>query len=536
MDTFLGACLSDVEAAAEEITRNNIISRIWQKDHTVWQDKPDEITNRLGWLTISDLMREQPPVLNSFAQEMHGNFRHVVLLGMGGSSLGAEVVRQVLGDDSKYPEIVLDSSLPESVQATASAIDPARSLFLVSSKSGTTIETVSLFNYFRGLVQSIAGREQAGQNFVAITDPDTPLAKTSEKEFRRAFLNQPDIGGRYSVLSYFGIIPALLAGVNIATLLDRADRVRKLCRVETQLSNNPGAWLGIVMGALAQKGYDKLTLITSPAISSFGLWLEQLIAESLGKNGKGILPVAGEPLVPPDFYGNDRLFVYLRMENDDNSTTDKLVEQLKARERPLVVIKLRDRYDIGSEFYRWEFATAIAGSILKVNPFDQPDVESSKKATQSLLHEYISTGQFPTWDKTEPFTDLLTRVRDGMYLAILAYVQQTAETDKILGQLRYRIMEKYHIATTLGYGPRYLHSTGQLHKGGAANGLFLQITTAHGKDVPIPGMPYTFGVLADSEALGDLRALRSLGRHVCSIHLTKGISEISQLSHALETG
>lgn len=371
MDTYLGTLQADVDATAAELTGRDIIKRIWQRDHTVWQDEPTEITNRLGWLNVSDLMRHQLPALTSFAGEIRrDNFRHVVLLGMGGSSLGAEVMRHIFGRAGDYPDlIVLDSSLPECVQATAGDIDPRHTLFLVSSKSGTTIETVSAFNYFRDLTRAAGGEESVKQHFVAITDPVTPLAEIPAKSLRRTFLNQTDIGGRYSVLSFFGLVPAVLAGVNPANLLDRADRMGKLCTVETPLDKNPGAWLGTVMGALAQQGCDKLTLITSPGISSFGLWLEQLVAESLGKNGKGIVPVAGEPPVPVDFYGADRLFVYLRLENSNNATADGLVAQLKSRERPVVVIKLRDYYDLGSEFYRWEFATAVAGSILKVNPF-----------------------------------------------------------------------------------------------------------------------------------------------------------------------
>ncbi len=521
----VGTYLADVEAALADLNRRDVVGRIWRKDHTVWQPDPAEITNRLGWLTVTDLMGEQVPSLQSFAQEVRdAGFHHVVLLGMGGSSLGAEVLRQVWGSTRGYPElIVLDSTVPASVQAVTKTIDPAQTLFLVSSKSGSTTEPLALFRYFQSLVASAVGKERSGQNFVAITDPGTPLAGLAEKEgFRRLFLNPPDIGGRYSVLSYFGLVPAALMGINVTALLDRADGVREGCASCVPAPENSGAWLGVCIGTLARQGRDKLTLVTSPAISSFGLWVEQLIAESTGKEGKGIIPVVGEPLVAPSCYGDDRLFIYLRLEGDDNSGADEAVERIRSAGQPVVVLKMRDKYDLGAEFYRWEFATAVVGAILGIHPFNQPDVQKAKDSTQSLLQEYTVSGRLPQVETTGSIADLLAQAGKGKYLAIMAYLRQTPEVDEALANLRQRVVESHHIATTLGYGPRFLHSTGQLHKGGPNTGLFLQITSSHEQALPIPGQPYTFGVVAAAEALGDLEALQLLGRVVVRIHFSRG--------------
>jgi len=521
----LGDYLSDVEAAIADFEQHELVKRIWRKDHNVWKPDPTEITNRLGWLAVTDFMREQVAALEGFAQEIRSaGFWHVVLLGMGGSSLGAEVLRQTFGSANGHPElIVLDSTLPSFVQSVTETIDPAHTLFLVSSKSGTTIEPRSLLQHFLGLVASDIGKEKAGHNFVVITDSGTPLAQLAEEErFRHIFLNPSDIGGRYSVLSYFGLVPAALIGIDIAMLLERADSVRERCAGGIPVPENPGAWLGAIMGTLTLRGRDKLTLVTSPTISGFGLWVEQLIAESTGKEGKGIIPVVGEPPMDPVHYGDDRLFVYLRLQSDDNSAMDKAIERIKSSGQPVVVLELRDRYDLGAEFFRWEFATAVAGAMLRINPFDQPNVQAAKQATERVLNEFVTSGHFPEVEVTHSLADLLNAVRGGMYLAIMAYVRQTAEADKMLMELRRRVLERYHIATTLGYGPRYLHSTGQLHKGGPATGLFLQLTMGHEKDVPIPGKPYTFGNLADAQALGDLQALQSAGRRVARIHLSQG--------------
>jgi glucose-6-phosphate isomerase/transaldolase/glucose-6-phosphate isomerase len=529
----------EVEKALDDLGQRDIIGRIWRKDHTVWKPQPEEITDRLGWLSVAEIMSGQVPALSDFAGEVNSSgFRHVVLLGMGGSSLGAEVLRQTFGSADGYPElIVLDSTLPATVQSVADTIDPSRTLFLVSSKSGTTTEPLVLFSYFYELVKASSGSD-AGGNFVAITDPGTYLTRLSEeKGFRRAFLNPTDIGGRYSVLSYFGLVPAALIGIDLTILLDRTKHMKETCAPNVPVRDNPGASLGAYMGVLAGKGRDKLTLVTSPAIGSFGLWAEQLLAESTGKEAKGIIPVAGEPLVDSAHYGDDRLFICLRMEGDDNTGMDRWIEETQASGQPVVVLELRDRYDLGAEFYRWEFATAVAGAIMGIHPFNQPNVQQAKDATEEILGEYVSSGRSPQIETGGSLRDLLSKAEKGGYFAIMAYMQQTAGIEQALIQLRRKALERYGITTTSGYGPRFLHSTGQLHKGGPGSGLFLQITTAHRRDLSIPDQPYTFGVVADAQALGDLRALRTLGRDVVTVHL-EGDDEagLQRLVKELEEG
>ena len=518
----LGAYLPDVESALADLQRRQVISRIWTGDHTVWKPDPTEITNRLGWLTVTDVMCEQLPLMEAFANEVReAGFRHVVLLGMGGSSLGPEVLRQALGSAPGYPElIVLDSTVPAWVRSVAEAIDPAHTIFLVSSKSGSTTEPNMFYAYFRDLVEKAVGKDRAGQHFIAVTDPGTSLEKMARKQgFRQVFSNPPEIGGRYSVLSYFGLVPATLIGLDVLKLLDRADCMREGTASCVPAHENPGAWLGVVMGVLAQQGRDKLTVLTSPAISSFGLWVEQLIAESTGKEGLGIVPVAGEPLASPNHYGDDRLFVYLRLDGDDNDETDDAIEAIESSGQPVVRLDLRDKYDLGAEFFRWELATAVAGAILSINPFDQPNVQAAKDMTESVLSQFQSSGKLPDMEDSVSLGKLLATARQGDYLAIMAYVQQTPGVNQALDALRLKVTERHGIATTMGYGPRFLHSTGQLHKGGPGSGLFLQLTMEHARDVAIPDAPYTFGVLADGQAVGDLQALRASERRAVRVDL-----------------
>ena len=523
----LGSYLPDVESSLADLQRRQVISRVWSGDHTVWKPEPTEITNRLGWLTVTDVMCEQATVLEAFANEVrNAGFRHVVLLGMGGSSLGPEVLRQTFGSAPGYPElIVLDSTVPAWVQSIAETIDPAHTLFLVSSKSGSTTEPNMFYAFFRGLVEKTVGEDVAGQHFVAITDPGTPLEKMArEQGFRRVFSNPPDIGGRYSVLSYFGLVPAALIGLDVLKLLDRADCMREGTASCVPAHENPGAWLGVVMGVLAQQGRDKLTLVTSPSIRSFGLWVEQLIAESTGKEGLGIVPVAGEPLACPNQYGDDRLFVYLRLDGDDNDESDDAVQAIESSGQPVVHLDLRDKYDLGAEFFRWELATAVAGSNIGINPFDQPNVQAAKDMTESVLGQFESSGKLPapstgSGQDSASLGKLLAEAGPGDYLAIMAYVRQTPEVNQALDALRRRVTERHGIATTMGYGPRFLHSTGQLHKGGPGSGLFLQLTTDHPQDVAIPDAQYTFGVLADAQAVGDLQALRAAKRRAVRVAL-----------------
>ncbi len=518
----LGDYLAGVESGLSGLKSRRVMSRIWSGDHTVWKPDPTEISNRLGWLTVTDAMREQTPAMQALAQEVRdAGIRHVVLLGMGGSSLGPEVLRQTFGSAPGYPElIVLDSTVPGWVQSVTDAIDPAHTLFLVSSKSGSTTEPNMFYAYFRGLVEKAAGKDGAGQHFIAVTDAGTSLEKLAiDQGFRRVFANPPEIGGRYSVLSYFGLVPATLIGLDLSKLIDRADRMREETFSNVTVQENPGAWLGAVMGVLAQQGRDKLTLVTSPSIGSFGLWVEQLIAESTGKEGLGIIPVAGEPLTSPNHYGGDRLFVYLRLDGDNNDESDRAVQAIQESGQPLVRLNLMDKYDVGAEFFRWEMATAVAGSILGINPFDQPNVQAAKDMTDSVLGQFERSGELPPMEASSSLGDLLSQGGPGDYLVIMAYIRQTPQVDQALDDLRRKVTARHGIATTMGYGPRFLHSTGQLHKGGPGSGLFLQLTGEHAHDLTIPGAPYTFGVLADGQAVGDLRALLSSLRRAVRVDL-----------------
>ena len=519
-NTGLGAYTADIDAALAGLARQDVVGRIWRGDHTVWSEDPTEITDRLGWLTSADNMRDEIGSLTQFATDVKTEgYRHVVLLGMGGSSLGPEVLRQTFGSADGYPElIVLDSTAPESVQAVADAIDPARTLFLVSSKSGSTIEPNAFYGYFRQLVEQERGPDNAGRNFVAITDAGTVLDALGQREgFRQVFGNQPDIGGRYSVLSHFGLTPAALIGIDLSELLDRADSMRDSSGADVPVADNPGAWLGAVIGTLSLKGRDKLTVLTSPSLSSFGLWAEQLIAESLGKQGRGIVPIAGEPIVGVESYGDDRVFAYLWVEGDENNRVDELTGSLANAGYPVIRLDLKDRYDLAAEFFRWEFATAVAGSIIGVTPFDQPNVQAAKEATDSVLETVKQTGSLPESSETQSFIEIMESLAPGDYVAIMTYVTQAPELDLALDGLRTAIVERYGVATTLGYGPRFLHSTGQLHKGGPNSGVFVQLTSDHTPDTQVPGMTLTFGVLVDAQALGDLLALQAAKRRTVRI-------------------
>ncbi|NQT05480.1 MAG: glucose-6-phosphate isomerase [Dehalococcoidia bacterium] len=503
----------------------DIVARIWHKDHMVWKPEPKEITNRLGWLVLPETMKEKVPELTSFAGEVRSaGYRHVVLLGMGGASLGAEVLHDTLGSGRGYPDFrILDSTVPDWVAAVTEAIDPAHTIFLVSSKSGGTIETATFYRYFRGLVEQSVGKERAGRNFVAITDAGSSLAGLAEEAgFCRAFLNPEDVGGRYSVLSYFGLVPAALTGIDIKTILGRAEEMKRHCAADVPVQENPGAWLGALIGTFARRGKDKLTLVTSSSVGRFGLWLEQLIAESLGKDGTGIIPVMGEPIMAPEDYGEDRLFVYLRLRDDNNDDMDEAIERIRSSGQDVITLDLKDKYDIGAELFRWEFATAVAGAIPGINPFDQPDVQAAKDATGRVLQEFQDTGQLPSLEISESLDELMSEIRKGDYLAIMAFTKQMPELEETCAELRRKVMEKHRIATTFGYGPRLLHSTGQLHKGGPNTGLFLQVTMSHEHKIPVPGAPYTFDILADAQALGDLQTLLALKRRVVRIHLDSG--------------
>ncbi len=522
----LGEHISGVETTLHDLQEREIAARIWRKDHTVWKSDPTEIADRLGWLDITEDMRLRLPELQRFASEVRAQgFAHVVLLGMGGTSLGPEVLRQTFGPAPGCPElVVLDSTLPDRVQAVSEAVDPARTLFLVSSKSGATTETICLYRYFRELVDRCVGRPTAGSRFVAITDAGTPLDRLARDEgLRRSFLNPPDVGGRYSVLSYFGLVPSVLTGVDVAALLDRADEMRDQCGLSTP-AHDPGTWLGAAIGTLARQGRDKVTIVTSPSVSSFGLWVEQMLAESTGKENKGVVPVESEPLADPASYGSDRFFVHLRLSGDDNSAVDAAVARIESAGMPVLRLELRDKHDLGAEFFRWEFATAVAGSILGIHPFDQPDVQVAKDQTSQVLSEYQETGRLPAVEVRTSLSALLEEAHAGDYLAILAYLPEDPEVRQALREIRQQVLERCSIASTVGFGPRYLHSTGQLHKGGPDTGVYLHLTADPCADMPVPGEPFTFSVLFQAQALGDLRTLQSLGRRVAHLHLGQDVA------------
>ena len=527
-----------MELACEEIDRRDIIGRIWRRDHTVWKPRPDEIADRLGWLDVSVAMRSELPSLRRFADEVRADgFRRVLLLGMGGSSLGPEALSRTFGSADGYPELqVLDSVLPSEVRAATDAIDPERTLFLVSSKSGTTIETNALYRHFRREVEASVGAAAAGQHFVAITDPDTPLATLGEREgFRRVFANPPDIGGRYSVQSLFGLVPAALMGLDLDVALDRIDAMGRRCSRGRAAGDNPGARLGAAIAAHAARGRYRLTMLTSPSVASFSPWAEQLVAESLGKEGKGIVPVVDDPITPSARLSGDRLLVYLRLQGDDNAATDAVADSAVRDRRPLMTLKLGEKSELWGEFYRWEFATAVAGALLEVNPFDQPDVELSKRMAISVLDGTGGTDDAPSG--VSP-AELLADAQPGGYLAVLVFVRRTVELDSALAELRRTVGEVHGVATTVGYGPRYLHSTGQLHKGGPANGRFLQLLenprAGCAGDVTVPGAGYTFGRLARAQADGDLGALASLGRPVSRVYVEgTGAEDVMALADCL---
>ena len=526
------------ELACEEIDRRDIIGRIWRRDHTVWKPDPDEIANRLGWLDVSVAMRRELPTLRRFADEVRADgFERVLLLGMGGSSLGPEAVARTFGSASGFPELsVLDSVLPSEVSTASGVIDPARTLFLVSSKSGTTIETNALYRHFRREVEARVGAENAGRHFVAITDGGTPLARLAVPDgFRHLFLNPPDIGGRYSVQSLVGLVPGALMGLDLEAALDQVDAMADRCLDARAARNNPGAWLGAAIAAQAVRGQDKLTLLASPRVEAFASWAEQLVAESLGKEGKGVVPVVDEPLTPSARFTADRQFVYVRLRGDANASTDSTADAAARQGRPLVRLDLGDRNELWGEFFRWEFAVAVAGALLGVNPFDQPDVELSKRMAREAL-EYAG-GSAGVADGVSP-AQLLADTRPGDYLAVLVYVRRTSELESALAGLRRAIGERHGIATTVGYGPRYLHSTGQLHKGGPANGRFLQLVEhlgdEEGADVSVPGADYTFGRLAKAQADGDLGAQAGLGRRVSRVCVEGGgAGEVTALAASL---
>lgn len=493
----LGDLNEKVGQRLSALDRDRVIRRIWDGDHTVWSPDPTEITrpNRLGWLDVAADMLAQAPALQAFAEEVAAEgIETLVLMGMGGSSLNAEVIDSILPRRPGFPALryILDTTSPDEIAAVEREIDLTKALFIVASKSGTTVETMSQYAYFWEKLPQ-------GRNYVAITDAGTPLAALAqERGFRRLFLNRDDIGGRYAGLSYFGLTPAALAGAEVEQLLRRAQPMIDSCRQE-RAEGNPGAVLGALLGEAALAGRDKLTLVLPEALARLGDWIEQVIAESTGKGGKGIIPVAGEALGAAEVYGEDRLFVAY----GDAPGLDAL----EVAGHPVVRLPLIDPYDLGGEFFRWEFAVAVAGHVLAINPFDQPDVQAAKEAAERSL-----SGGATTSETSGDPAATLAQVRPGDYIVIQAYIARDEAVRSRLAALRLRLRDRFRVATTVGFGPRYLHSTGQLHKGGPDSAVVFQIVGDDAVDLPIPGRPLTFGALRRAQAQGDFEALRARGR------------------------
>jgi len=540
---------SQVSATYKDLDKNEFPARLWKKDAALWSKEPKEqaaLKSGLGFLTVPETMAERVKELASFADEVRSaGFRDVVLLGMGGSSQSADLFATTFPSAPGYPKLhVLDSTVPETIRALDRNIDITKTLFVVASKTGETIEPLSHCSAFFERVKAKSS-SPAGSHFVAITDPGTRLAALAkENKFRRVFLNPPDIVGCYAVLSYFGLVPAALIGMDVAALVDRAIRMTHSSAGCVRVEENLGVSLGAALGALKKAGRDKLTFIVSPAISAFGLWVEQLIAESTGKNGIAIVPVCDEPAVDAKCYAKDRVFVYLKLGNGADRAQEAAFETIKQAGIPTVQITLSDKIDLGEEFMRWEIASVTAAAVIGVDPFTQPGVQESKDNTGRILAEFARSKKFPALsplaekgklalfsvgtagdalkgkhDFREIIGAFVNLARPGDYFAAMAYVSPNPTVVKELATIRKTIVERYGIATTFGYGPRCLHSTGQLHKGGPNTGLFLQITQEHRDSIPIPGASYDFAQLNQAQYLGDFQSLERHGRRVIRVHL-----------------
>ena len=532
----LGAAESGVEEGLQALCRRQMICRIWSHDYTVWKPQPTEITNRLGWLHIMDAVAGKVDRLKAFTKSIvEEGYTHALLLGMGGSSLAPELFQETFGRPARpanmpFPFldlVVVDTTDADAIRAAEQAVDLAKTLVIVSTKSGGTVETLSAFKYFYNRIATEVGQERAGDHFIGITDPGSKITEmAAHYGFRELYINDSNIGGRYSVLSYFGLVPAALVGVDITELLERAAIMASnasLCHCDA-IDDNLAARLGTAMSKLAQSGRDKLTFISSLPLAGFGDWVEQLIAESLGKEGKGILPVVGEPQAPVETYGADRVFIHLRLEGD--ARDDEFVSRLQEAGHPMITLKLKDIYDIGGQFFLWEMATAIAGHFLGINPFDQPNVEDAKVKARAVVSQYAEKGALPAGEfaelNTRALEEFLAQARPGDYVALQAYIQPTAEAKAALQTLRQAVHLRTGLATTAGFGPRYLHSTGQLHKGDRGNGLFIQFISDALEDVAIPDeageekSAMTFNVLKKAQALGDAQALRDNHRRLIS--------------------
>jgi transaldolase / glucose-6-phosphate isomerase len=554
----------EINATYTALDKKQTGKRLFAKDSSLWESDTATrklIDNRLGWLSFPDSLKKDAEELMAFSQQIkQEGYKYAVLLGMGGSSLCSEVARETFGTSNGYLELlVLDNTSPEAIHDIEKHIDIEKTLFISASKSGATKETLSFSKYFYELLK-VKLKDKTGNNFVAITDAGTPLVKMAQDyNYRKVFINPGDVGGRYSVLSDFGLLPMALMGIDISALLLNAKQLEDSCAPAISTSANPGLSLGGLLGLAQQHGKDKVTFVLSQSIQAFGYWVEQLIAESTGKEGKGLIPVNGEQLGNPDVYGNDRIFVHIYLNSDDNIANIKKLSTLEQAGNPIVRIELQDKMALGGEYYRWEVATAIAGMIIGINPFDEPNVAESKKNTKDLLEEWQKKGDFskptPVLSKgnisiysgtktleliTKNNTSIesyvkafTTLAQPGDYIALLPYFLKTNTRNKVLEQWRQQLRDNYKVATTLLNGPRYLHSTGQLHKGGPATGLYIIITSDEGEQLSIPGEKYSFAVLNDAQALGDFRSLSDHGRRVIRINLgkdvDKGLNELWQV-------
>jgi glucose-6-phosphate isomerase len=550
---FFAPLTQAVQATINDWQAGNKMARLWRGDPSLWTS--DDENKWVGWLGIVEEQLKQLPQLTAAAADAaKAGFTHALLLGMGGSSLCPEVLKITYGKQPGHPELhVLDSTDPAQIKSIEYQVDLARTLCIVASKSGSTLEPNIFKQYFFDRMQQVVGKDKAGDHFIAITDPGSKMQQVAERDhFRKIFFGVASIGGRYSALSNFGMVPAATMGLDLGKFLERTNEMVQACKPEVPADQNPGAVLGAILGTLGNLGRNKVTIITSPGIHDLGAWLEQLIAESTGKIGKGLIPVDREALGAPEVYGNDRVFVHLRLANEPDTAHKQKLEALRTAGHPVVEIELADTYDLGQEFFRWEIATAVAGSILKINPFNQPDVEASKIVTRQLTEAYEKSGKLPEespiFDEggIKLFTDErnavslkdlagsdqsltgflrahLSQLKPGDYTALLAYIEMNSAHEETVQAMRHAVRDRKQVATCLGFGPRFLHSTGQAYKGGPNSGVFLQITCDDANDLPVPGQKYTFGTVKAAQARGDFQVLADRKRRALRVHLPKDV-------------
>jgi transaldolase/glucose-6-phosphate isomerase len=551
----------EVKAALDDWKQNAKVKRLWQRDASLWTSMDEG--NWLGWLEITEQQLAHIDVLKNIAADVKkAKFKHALLLGMGGSSLCPEVLRMTFGKIKGFPELhVLDSTDPAQIKAIEKKVDLKSTICIVSSKSGSTLEPNIYKQYFFEQVKKKVGEKEVGNRFIAVTDPGSKMQQVAEADkFREIFMGVPSIGGRYSALSNFGMVPGAVMGLDSAKFLRITEEMVKACGPDAAADVNPGVLLGTILGVAANHGRDKVTIIASPGIHDLGAWLEQLLAESTGKVGKGIIPVDREALAKPAAYGSDRVFAYLRLQTKPNKAQDAAVAALERAGHPVVRISLPNTYNLGQEFFRWEIATAVAGAIIGINAFNQPDVEASKVETRKLTSEYESTGNLPA---EAPFFEgggiklyadekntaalkggstlagvlqaHLGRIKPGDYFGVLGYITMNDANERTLQKMRHAVRDKKIVATVLGFGPRFLHSTGQAYKGGPNSGVFLQITCDDAVDLPVPGQKYTFGIVKAAQARGDFAVLAERGRRALRVHLGKNVAkDLAKLGSALQ--